>query len=249
MVKERAAEFKCAESLEEDPRPIRSDTIITPETIAKIHDVIMADRLVTEIYIATELGISQDRIHTGIHNEHHMSKVSAHSVPKLLGPDLKRTRLNMSRKNLLLFSFFLGGYQQFSSEICDYGRDLTREEVTIEAVETPRFSTFQESQFCDARRQSDDLNVLGCRRNAVGGLPRQGPHCHWSLLCLSSETASGEHKADWAWNAECSSTRTMERHTCPQWPWLLSRNVNSNLSKTHPILLIWLPLTTTSSRT
>ena len=37
-------------------------------------------------------------------------------------------------------------------------------------------------------------------------------------------------------------------HTCPKWLWLLSRNVDSNLLKTHPILLIWLPLTTTSSQ-
>ena len=34
----------------------------------------------------------------------------------------------------------------------------------------------------------------------------------------------------------------------PHWPWMLSRNVDSILLKTHPILMIWLPLTTTSSR-
>ena len=39
----------------------------------------------------------------------------------------------------------------------------------------------------------------------------------------------------------------MYRLTRPQWPWLLYRNVDSNLSKTHSLLQIWLPLTTTSS--
>ena len=36
---------------------------------------------------------------------------------------------------------------------------------------------------------------------------------------------------------ERESSRTMLLHTCSQWPWLLSRNVDSNLSKTHSILL------------
>ena len=57
----RAAEFKRSrESLEEDPSPGRPVNVTTQETIAKIHDIIMADRRVTEYYIATELGISQD---------------------------------------------------------------------------------------------------------------------------------------------------------------------------------------------
>ncbi|XP_041364231.1 histone-lysine N-methyltransferase SETMAR-like [Gigantopelta aegis] len=111
MVKKWAAEFKRgSESLEDNPRPGRPVTVTTQETIAKIHDIIMADRRVTERYIATELGISQERVHAVIHNELQMSKVSACWVPKLLGPDLKRTRLNMSRENLAI-----------SSAICDYG--------------------------------------------------------------------------------------------------------------------------------
>ena len=60
MVKTCAAEFKCdRESLEDGPRPRRPITVTTQEIIAKIHDI-MADRRVTEQYIATELGISQD---------------------------------------------------------------------------------------------------------------------------------------------------------------------------------------------
>ncbi|XP_041369606.1 uncharacterized protein LOC121383583 [Gigantopelta aegis] len=63
--------------------------------------VIMADRRVTEC--CTELGIPQERIHAVIHNEFQMSKVSTRWVQKLLGPVLKRTRLNMSRENLAIF--------------------------------------------------------------------------------------------------------------------------------------------------
>ena len=99
-----AAEFiHGKESLESDPVFERPVTIITQETIANIHDIIMENRRITERYIATELDISQERIHAVIHNELHMSKVLARKVPKFLGPDLRRTRLNMSRDNLVIF--------------------------------------------------------------------------------------------------------------------------------------------------
>ena len=78
MAKTWYAEFKRGrESLEDYPHPRRPVTVTTQETNAKIRDIIMADRRVTKHYIATELGISQDRIHAVIHNELHMSKVSA----------------------------------------------------------------------------------------------------------------------------------------------------------------------------
>ena len=45
MVKKWAAEFNCGrKSLEEDLCPIRLVTAATQETIAMIHDIIMADR-------------------------------------------------------------------------------------------------------------------------------------------------------------------------------------------------------------
>ena len=104
MVKKWAAEFKCGrESLEDDPRRRRPVTVTTQETIAKIRDIVMANRRVTEYYTATELGISLDHIHVDIHNKHHMSKVSARCVPKLIGLDLKWTRLNMSREHHVIF--------------------------------------------------------------------------------------------------------------------------------------------------
>ena len=53
------AEFKRdRDGLEDDPCPRRPVTVITQETIAKSRDIIMADRRVTEYYIATELCIS-----------------------------------------------------------------------------------------------------------------------------------------------------------------------------------------------
>ena len=92
-------------------------SITTQETIAKMYDIIMADRRVTDYYIATELGIFQDISHP--QRTSYICTRCQHAVsqPHLLGPDLKRTRLKMSRE---IFSF-LGRSQQFSSEICDHG--------------------------------------------------------------------------------------------------------------------------------
>jgi histone-lysine N-methyltransferase SETMAR len=104
MVKKWAAEFKRGrQSLEDDPRPGRPVTVTTRETINAIHDMILADRRIKQRYIATQLGISQERVHAIILNELHMTKVSARWVPKLLSPDNKRIRFNMSRDNLARF--------------------------------------------------------------------------------------------------------------------------------------------------
>ena len=70
MVKKWDAEFKRGrDSPEDDPRRRRPVNVTTQETIAKSYYIIMADRRVTEYYIVTELGTSQDRIHAVIHNE------------------------------------------------------------------------------------------------------------------------------------------------------------------------------------
>ena len=77
------AEFKRdRDNLEHDPcwrRPVTSQ-----ETIATIIVIIMADRRVSECYIVTELGVSQDRIYAVIHNKLHMCKVSARCVPNIV---------------------------------------------------------------------------------------------------------------------------------------------------------------------
>ena len=198
-----------------------------------------------ERYIATESGISQDRIHAVIHNELHMSKVSAHCVPKLLRPDLKQTPFNMLRKNLVIFG---GISQQFSSEICDLGPSLpTRDETTIEAVETPGFSAFQGSQDCGVRRQGDGLHFLGCRRSSNGGQSKQGSHYHLSLLCWSSETATGENQADSTWKAnkrsdlppgQCACVRSKfhsHRIFTPGWEFL-NRNFTPPKRKYIPVI-------------
>ncbi|XP_028270394.1 histone-lysine N-methyltransferase SETMAR-like [Parambassis ranga] len=104
MVKKWAAEFKRGrENLEDEPRSGRPVTVTTQETIDKIRNIILTDRRITQRYIASELGISQERVHAVIHGELQMTKALACWVPKLLGPDEKQIRLSISKDNLALF--------------------------------------------------------------------------------------------------------------------------------------------------
>ena len=146
MVKKWAAEFKRGrESLEDDPRPGRSVTVSTRETIDKIHDMILADRRIKQRYIATHLGISQERVQAIIHNELNMTKVSARWVPKLLGPDNKRIRHNMSRDNLARFN---ANPEKFIKQFVtgwNLGPSLpTRDERTVKTMETSNIPTPKE---------------------------------------------------------------------------------------------------------
>ena len=92
-------------------------------------------------------------------------------------------------------------------------------------------------------------HFLWCRRSTVGGLPRQGSiitRAYYADLLIQLQ-----EKINQIWCGKLTRGVLFHQknfwHTHPQWPWLLSRNVDSNLANTHPILLIWLPLNTTSS--
>ena len=111
MVKKWAAEFKRDRvSLEDDLRLRRPVTVTIQETIVTVHDIIMADRRVTEHYIITELGISKNCIHAVIHNDIHMSKVSLDLISNGLGSTCQGKILSIFRR-----------IQKVSSEFCDYG--------------------------------------------------------------------------------------------------------------------------------
>ena len=87
--------------------------------------------VVTEQYIASKLDIPSGH-----------SQGTCHLiVPKLLGPCLKLTQHNMSRETVPKM-------KMIPLAVCDPGWDLdpsfpTRDEATVKAVETTRFSAFQ----------------------------------------------------------------------------------------------------------
>ena len=76
-VKRWVATFKHnRQSLQDDPRPGRPVTVATPEIVTKVNDIVLTDRRVTERYIASTVGISQERVHSILTEDLEMRKLS-----------------------------------------------------------------------------------------------------------------------------------------------------------------------------
>ena len=71
--------------------------------VNKVHDIVMNHRRVTERYIASTVGISQERVHSILTKDLEMRKLLARGVPRLLTVDQKHTRRTFSCTNLNLF--------------------------------------------------------------------------------------------------------------------------------------------------
>ena len=100
-MKRWVAEFKRGrQNLEDDPHPGRPVTVATPEMVNKVHDIVMTDRRVTERYIASTVGKSQERVHSILTEDLEMRKLSARWVPRLLTVDQKHTWRTLSPTNL-----------------------------------------------------------------------------------------------------------------------------------------------------
>ena len=187
--------------------PGRPVTVTTQDTIAKIHDIIMADRRVTEYYIATELGISQDFIHAVVHNELHMYKVSARWVPKLLGPDLKG-----------LDSTCLGKFMSFFRRIQTvFVRDVWLWMRPGSIISNQRWSNNHRSSGSSPPKKA---NIVISVFSGLQVLLVDYLDYHQSLICWFSETAD---QADTPWKADkrsviltgqCSDTHVHSGNGC-----------------------------------
>ena len=71
--------------------------------VNRVHDAVMADSRITERYIASTVGISQERVHSILTEGLEMRKRSARWVPRLLTVDQKHTRRTLSHTILNLF--------------------------------------------------------------------------------------------------------------------------------------------------
>jgi len=110
-VKNWVAQFKRGNA----PRPGRPKTVITPEIIDQIHELILEDRRISAESIAEQLGISRERVGSIIHEDLDMPKLSAKWVPKCLNADQKRQRCQSSEQIWIFF----GAIQMIS---CRYWR-------------------------------------------------------------------------------------------------------------------------------
>lgn len=101
IVKYWVKQFKCGRtSVSNEAPPGRPKTVLTEETIQKVHEMIMDDRRVKLQEIADELRISKERVHHIVHEELDFTKRSARWVPRLLTPDMKLMRLRASKAGL-----------------------------------------------------------------------------------------------------------------------------------------------------
>ena len=73
--------------------PGSSKIALTPETIDKVHDMVLADIRVEVHELAEAVNISAQTFHFILRNELHMKKFCAKRVPRLLTPKQKRYRM------------------------------------------------------------------------------------------------------------------------------------------------------------
>jgi len=69
-IKDCVAQFKRGDfSTWDVPRPGRHKTVITPEIIDQIHELILEDRRISAKSVAKQLGISRERVGYIIHED------------------------------------------------------------------------------------------------------------------------------------------------------------------------------------
>jgi histone-lysine N-methyltransferase SETMAR len=89
-------------SLTDEPRSGRPSLTDDVATVKKVEDLILEDRRVSLHVIMRETGLSYGSVWKIVHDELHMSKVSARWVPRLLTPLQRQTRHDLSRQMLSL---------------------------------------------------------------------------------------------------------------------------------------------------
>ena len=110
-VKNWVAHFKRGEfSTCDAPRPGRSKTVTTPDTINQTHDLILEDRRILANSIAEQLTMSSERAGSIIHEDLDKREVSAKWIPKCLNAYRKVS----SASRLSNFWNFFGAIQMIS---------------------------------------------------------------------------------------------------------------------------------------
>ena len=116
------AQFKWGDfSTCDVPRPGCPKTVITPEIIDQIHELILEDCQIVAKSVAEQLGISRAWVGSIIHEDLDMRKLSTKWVPKCLNTDQKTSLVPVVWAN---FGFFLARSKWFPVAIGDHERNL-----------------------------------------------------------------------------------------------------------------------------
>lgn len=89
-------------SLTDDARSGRPSITDDLDTVKKVEALVLEDRRITIEVVMNEVGLSYGSVWKIIHDQLHMSKVSARWVPRLLTPFQKQTRHELSQQMLTL---------------------------------------------------------------------------------------------------------------------------------------------------
>ena len=165
-VKNWVAQFKRGDfSTCYAPRPGRPKTVITPEIIDQIHELVLEDRRILAKSTAEQLGISHERVGSIIHEDLDMRKLSANWVPKCLNADQKGQRCQSSEQHL---EFFRRDPNDFLSRlvIMDetwlYHYDL---ETKQQSMKWRQSGSPQKIPSAKIRWTSSHIDFLGSRRH------------------------------------------------------------------------------------
>ncbi|KAL1460741.1 hypothetical protein WDU94_012693 [Cyamophila willieti] len=105
MVCKWVAKFKRGHtSCTNDPRSGRPVEVVTEAVVEKVHDLVLENRRTKVLDIAESVGISTERVWYILHEHLGMQKLCARWVPRLLTPDQKRQRKDISSTCLTLFN-------------------------------------------------------------------------------------------------------------------------------------------------
>lgn len=100
-IKKWAAHFKCGRSSTEDEtRSGRPSTSVTDENIARAEAIVNSDRRVTVHFVAEKIGVSFGSAERILTSSLGMRKVSARWVPRMLTPEQKQKRVQVSEELL-----------------------------------------------------------------------------------------------------------------------------------------------------
>lgn len=92
------------QSLKDEPREGRPTTVVVPENVDAVHELIKHDRQVTYREIEASLGISMTSINKILHEHLNVKKVCSRWIPHNLTNAQKDTRVDWCKKMLQKFS-------------------------------------------------------------------------------------------------------------------------------------------------
>ena len=183
-VKKWASEFKRGrKSIEDDPRSGRPSDVTTPQKISEVEAIIMSDRRIKVLEVAVGCGISFGTAHNIIHDELHLSKVSARWVPRNFSLQDRHQRVEACRELLDLMNV----NKDFSRSARDRGRNVNsplgpRIQTRIDAMEARRLSSVKEVTNSAVGWQDQGHDFLGLRRNSAHRLPATQNYDDGSIL-------------------------------------------------------------------